>query len=172
MITKTVVILTLAEVKEVLVQWYADMVVKDRDNVVDHIREGRIAQLVPNLNEYTHLALIEQFAELNLGDDLLSGVDQVLVKLDGPNDYVVVRDVCDLEPAPDDVEVRKRICSKCGVELNGRQCFCEVGELNLLCRSCVIPGMHYGYGIAFDEAGHCGLYDSYVKQRESLECRP
>src|ERR1019366_3798261 len=96
---KQVLILTVEEAREALVQWYTDMIVSDRGNVVDHVREGRLGQIMPKLNEYSPSAVAEQFGELNLGEEMTihSGVDQILVELDAEH-YVVVWDILNLEP--------------------------------------------------------------------------
>ena len=96
---RNIMVLTLGMVRNDLEEWYADMVVQDRRNVLEHIQDGRFGELVPDLDRYSPNDLAEQFAELNLGEHygIRVGADQVVVEID-PEHYVVVWDSLNVEP--------------------------------------------------------------------------
>lgn len=100
-----VVVLSLDEVYEDLMHWQADMIVNDRQNVLDHIRDGRLDLITWNIRKETHAQVVEHFAELNLGEKYAvlhhnrtgRKPSQVVVEMDTEH-HTVVWDARNVEP--------------------------------------------------------------------------
>ena len=78
--TNKVLILTLEEAKESLVQFWAD-VLADRANTVEQLREGKLS--IPDIADYNASQIADQYGELCLGEKLLEqdeSLDLVLVQ--------------------------------------------------------------------------------------------
>jgi hypothetical protein len=90
--TKKVVVLTVDEAKEALVQAYTDVLVGDHKNTADMIRSGSIKALgdIPSMSDK---GIADQYAEMcHLGEELIKEdptIDLVLVKLDEESYKVV-----------------------------------------------------------------------------------
>jgi len=100
-----VLVLSLDEVYNGILNWQADMIVNDRQNVLDHLRHGRLDRITWDVRRETPAQVVEHFAELNLGEAHVVNhytrtgrkVNQVLVEMDIEH-YVVVWDVGNVDP--------------------------------------------------------------------------
>lgn len=89
-----VLVVSLAEAKQALIQWWADTIVNDHAAVVESLQsEQGIQSFVPNIHKLLAKDIAEIYGDLNLGGPLAKDqdVDQVVVELqDGY--YVVAWD--------------------------------------------------------------------------------
>lgn len=104
---ESVLVMSIEEVKDHLLNWQADMIVSDRANVLDHLRHGAISEICPDLSKMDNEEMAELYGELNLGEKFAKewyhnrkAVDQVLVE-DGDK-YIVVWDYDNLSPEDKD----------------------------------------------------------------------
>lgn len=95
---QSVIVLSIEEAREALVQFYADTIINDRPNLVEMIRENRLDRIVPNVPQLTSKQVADLCGELNLFQNLARSkqVPQVLVEVDCT--YEIVFDIDNLEP--------------------------------------------------------------------------
>ena len=96
--TKKCLILTAEEARGILCNWYADMIVNDRANVLDHVRSGKMDQLIPNVAQMTDQEVANMVGELNAAEEwgVNAHVEKVLVDL-GDNKNCNFSEVWDVE---------------------------------------------------------------------------
>lgn len=106
---KSVLVLSLAEAKEALFDFWADVVVNDRANIRELISKGTPinghgSPLVPDISNWSDTDIAKQFGDLELGNKLAkeNNVDQIVVEC---KDYVNVV-VWDIENVPPDERPR------------------------------------------------------------------
>ena len=87
---RSIVILTVAEALDALYNWYADMIINDRQNVLDHLKEGKIGEICPNLNSFTPREIAERYAELEILPFGYTECKQVAIEIPSEFTYIVV----------------------------------------------------------------------------------
>lgn len=97
---KSVLVLSVEEAREGLVQWYADTVINDRPNLVECIRDNTLNRFVPNLPAFSSEQIAELYGELNVGEKLAieHKVSQVIVETQPGWDLRLVWDIENLDP--------------------------------------------------------------------------
>lgn len=97
--TKLIIVLFLQEAKDALINWYADMIINDRSNLIDHIKEGKIQDICPDFSNPSFSELIKQIRDLNLGEQFVTGPDiqQVVIQF-AEYAYEIIWDRGNLSP--------------------------------------------------------------------------
>ena len=65
-----VVILSLEEAIEAFIQWNANMIVSDRQHLVEMMRSQKLPELCHDPKSLTPTKMADLFAELNIGEDI------------------------------------------------------------------------------------------------------
>lgn len=88
--SKKFLILTIDEVREQLVQFYANVLVNDRANVVELLRVGQLHSFIPDIANLSIDQLLNLYAELCVGDELIVNSDYDILVAEVSNDKGIV----------------------------------------------------------------------------------
>ena len=96
---KSVLVLSPADVREMLVQWYVEFLTNDQANLGDLLRQGMLQKL-PNLKLLNDESITKQFDELGISESLAEkhNVTQVLVELEPGTKWELVWDIGNVPP--------------------------------------------------------------------------
>ena len=94
----SVLVLHPSEAKQILVDYYTNVLVNDRKNTRNFIETGTLLAFVPSFTNMSDAKVAELFGHLNLGQPLAKSIKigQVVIEVDG--NYTIVFDIENLHP--------------------------------------------------------------------------